>query len=172
MGEKKKVGFTCAYAPLALIDAAGFVPYRILPLGENPDQAGSLLHDNLCPHIKRLLDRALNADLPELAGLVFMNSCDAMRRLADAWVSIRSGDNVILVDLPAGVQCEPVISHGSGESAKLVKLKLIATSGTTAANGPFRVEGTSPAGDADQRLATFPLSGWLTESGCWLTVKN
>ena len=31
------IGYACAYTPLALIDAAGFAPYRILPLGDWPD---------------------------------------------------------------------------------------------------------------------------------------
>lgn len=99
--EQQRIGFSCSYTPLPLIDAAGFVPYRILPIGGAPDQAGSLLHDNMCPHVKRVLDRALAADLPALAGVVFMNSCDAMRRLADAWQVARPTDRTILVDLPS-----------------------------------------------------------------------
>ena len=96
---RERIGFTCAYAPLALIDAAGFVPYRILPLGDAPDRAGSILHDNLCPHVKRVLDRGLTGDLPELAGLVVMNSCDTMRRLADAWHATRPDDRFFDRDL-------------------------------------------------------------------------
>jgi benzoyl-CoA reductase/2-hydroxyglutaryl-CoA dehydratase subunit BcrC/BadD/HgdB len=99
--EKPKfVGFTCAYTPLALIHAAGFVPYRIFPVGDWPDQAGQILHDNLCPYIKRVLDRALADDIPPLAGMVFMDSCDAMRRLYDAWQEVRPNDRTILIDLP------------------------------------------------------------------------
>ncbi len=95
------VGFTCAYAPLPVIDAAGYAHYRILPMGDAPDQAGSLLHDNLCPHVKRILDRAFAGDLPDLAGMVFVNSCDAMRRVADAWEIIRPDDRVVRLDLPS-----------------------------------------------------------------------
>ena len=96
-----KLGFTCAYTPMAILDAAGFLPFRVLPVSNSPDQAGHLLHDNLCPHVKRVLDRALENDLPEdLAGMVFMNSCDAMRRLADAWIEVRPDDRVFLLDLP------------------------------------------------------------------------
>jgi benzoyl-CoA reductase/2-hydroxyglutaryl-CoA dehydratase subunit BcrC/BadD/HgdB len=101
METKPKIGFTCAYTPLPLIDAAGFAPYRILPMGDMPDQAGHLLHDNLCPNIKRILDRALSNDLPDLGGAVFINSCDAMRRMADAWNVIHKNDKSILLDLPA-----------------------------------------------------------------------
>lgn len=98
--DKGRVGYTCAYTPLPLIDAAGFRPYRVLPMGDTPDQAGQYLHDNLCPHVKKVLDRVLTGQVPELAGAVLMNSCDAMRRLADAWRAARPGDNVLLVDLP------------------------------------------------------------------------
>ncbi|MEW6332787.1 MAG: 2-hydroxyacyl-CoA dehydratase family protein [Thermodesulfobacteriota bacterium] len=94
------IGFACAYTPLPLIDAAGFAPYRILPDNDSPDQAGRLLHDNLCPHVKRVLDRAMSGRLPDLAGMVFMNSCDAMRRLYDAWKTVKPGMNSVLIDLP------------------------------------------------------------------------
>ena len=119
--QQRRVGFTCAYTPLPLIHAAGFVPFRILPLGDAPDQAGSLLHDNMCPHVKRVLDRALVADLPELSGVVFMNSCDAMRRLADAWLAARPSDRVALVDLPATAD-DRSVSYLAGELSRLADL--------------------------------------------------
>ncbi len=99
--KKQKIGFTCAYTPIAMVDAAGYIPWRVLPISEVPDQAGRILHDNLCPHVKRVLDRALENDLPkDLTGMIFMNSCDAMRRLADAWMEVRPQDKMIILDLP------------------------------------------------------------------------
>jgi benzoyl-CoA reductase/2-hydroxyglutaryl-CoA dehydratase subunit BcrC/BadD/HgdB len=98
---KPGIGFTCAYTPLPLIEAAGFAPFRILPSTSAMDQAGSMLHDNMCPHVKRVLDRALSGDLAELEGVVFMNSCESMRRLADAWQIARPSDRVFVVDLPS-----------------------------------------------------------------------
>jgi benzoyl-CoA reductase/2-hydroxyglutaryl-CoA dehydratase subunit BcrC/BadD/HgdB len=112
------IGFTCAYTPLALIDAAGYVPYRILPMGDAPDMAGQLLHDNLCPHVKRVLDRAMDNDLPELAGVVLLNSCDAMRRLADAWPKVRPNDRVILIDLPLTAD-DTAVSYFARELSRL-----------------------------------------------------
>ncbi|EKD41449.1 MAG: hypothetical protein ACD_73C00718G0002 [uncultured bacterium] len=97
---QKKIGFTCAYTPLPLIDAAGFVPYRILPMTNAPDLAGQLMHDNMCPHVKKIIDRALGADIPSLEGVIFMNSCDAMRRACDAWGKIKPEQQVMSVDLP------------------------------------------------------------------------
>jgi len=99
--NKGVIGFACAYTPLPLIHAAGFAPYRILPNVDCPDQAGRLLHDNLCPHVKRVLDRVMSGMLPDLKGMVFMNSCDSMRRLYDAWKTVRVDMNIVLIDLPS-----------------------------------------------------------------------
>ncbi len=118
MSKKKYIGFTCAYTPLQILDAAGFTPYRILPIGDPPDRAGQILHDNLCPNIKRILDRALDRDVPPLEGMVFVNSCDAMRRLADAWRRIRPRDRVFLIDLPVTTE-EHSISFLKDEIARL-----------------------------------------------------
>ncbi len=98
--ERPRLGFTCSYTPLALIHAAGFEPYRLLPLRNAPDQAGGILHDNLCPEVKRVLDRRLSGDLPALAGVVFANSCDAMRRLANAWDAMELDRHTALLDVP------------------------------------------------------------------------
>ena len=116
----EKIGYACAYTPLAIIDAAGYTPYRILPMSECPDQAGQLLHDNLCPHVKRILDRAIDKDLPELNGVVLMNSCDAMRRLADAWKRVRPADGIILLDLPATAD-DAAVAYFAGELVRLTE---------------------------------------------------
>jgi benzoyl-CoA reductase/2-hydroxyglutaryl-CoA dehydratase subunit BcrC/BadD/HgdB len=94
------VGYSCGYTPLPLIAAAGFTPFRVLPMTEAPDRAGQLLHDNLCPHVKSILDRAMAGDLPMLSGMVVMNSCDAMRRLYDAWLALPGHPPAVLIDLP------------------------------------------------------------------------
>ncbi|MGD0819830.1 MAG: 2-hydroxyacyl-CoA dehydratase family protein [Desulfomonilia bacterium] len=99
--RNEAIGYACAYTPLVLLYAAKYRPYRVLPRTESQDQAGLHLHDNLCPHVKRILDRAMGGDLPELKAMVFMNSCDAMRRLSDAWAKVRGHDRTILVDLPS-----------------------------------------------------------------------
>jgi len=96
----KRIAYFCAYTPIPIIDAAGYIPYRVLPITQAQDQAGHLLHDNMCPHIKRILDRAIANDLPDLYGAIFINSCDAMRRLSDAWQIVRPDDHTCIIDLP------------------------------------------------------------------------
>jgi benzoyl-CoA reductase/2-hydroxyglutaryl-CoA dehydratase subunit BcrC/BadD/HgdB len=114
----KHIGFACAYTPVVLIDAAGFAPYRILPMTEAADQAGMVMHDNLCPHVKRILDRAMSGDLPHLEGTVLVNSCDSMRRLADGWRTVRPDDKVVLVDLPATLDDRAIV-YFAGQLAML-----------------------------------------------------
>lgn len=111
--ERPRVGFTCSYTPLALVHAAGFEPYRMLPLRNAPDQAGGILHDNLCPEVKRVLDRRLAGDLPPLSGVVFANSCDAMRRLANAWGDLDLDGRSVLLDVPT-VQDERAARYLAG----------------------------------------------------------
>ena len=119
MERPSYVGFTCAYTPLALIEAAGYAPFRILPMGDAPDRSGQMLHDNLCPHVKRVLDRALNDDLPDMAGVVLLNSCDAMRRMADAWPSVRPNDRLAFLDLPFSSD-DAAVSYLTAELSQLV----------------------------------------------------
>jgi benzoyl-CoA reductase/2-hydroxyglutaryl-CoA dehydratase subunit BcrC/BadD/HgdB len=116
--DNLRIGFACAYTPLPLIVAAGFTAYRVLPVTQAPDQTGRLLHDNLCPHVKAILDRALAGDLPELKGMVFMNSCDAMRRLCDAWRTIPGGAPAVLIDLPV-IADGPSVVFFAGELRRL-----------------------------------------------------
>lgn len=104
------VGFTCAYTPLPLIHAAGFVPYRVLPISETQEQAGALLHDNMCPHVKRILDRVLSQDLPMLQAVVVMESCDTMRRLAEAWRLARPEQKILPIDLPTSTNTTSITS--------------------------------------------------------------
>jgi len=130
--NSSKIGYACAYAPLVLIDAAGYTPYRILPMSGCPDQAGQLLHDNLCPHVKRILDRAIGKDFPDLAGVVFINSCDAMRRVCDAWRRVRPDENIILLDLPA-VSDDAAVAFFAKELSRLTEA-LSEWSGRTISN--------------------------------------
>jgi benzoyl-CoA reductase subunit C len=130
--KQSNFGYACAYTPLVLIDAAGYTPYRILPMSTCPDQAGQLLHDNLCPHVKRILDRAISNDLPELCGVIFINSCDAMRRLSDAWRRVRPADNIILLDLPA-IADDAAIAFFAEELTRLTRT-LAEWSGRTITN--------------------------------------
>jgi benzoyl-CoA reductase/2-hydroxyglutaryl-CoA dehydratase subunit BcrC/BadD/HgdB len=61
-----------------------------------------VLHDNICPHVKRILDRLLAGEVPQVKGVVLVHSCETLRRLADAWRHVRPQDPVEVLDLPTG----------------------------------------------------------------------
>jgi len=95
----RRIGHACSYTPTALIHAAGFTPYRVLPIGDSPD-------------------RAMEDDLPALDGMVFMNCCDSMRRLSDAWRAARPDHRVALVDLPVSNE-ESAVFFFAGQLTRL-----------------------------------------------------
>lgn len=85
--DEPHIGWFCSYTPEELLVAAGFVPCRI----RSEDEAASgqwsddLLPANICPYVRSLVDSARSGRYRHLAGVVFVSSCDAMRRLADVW---------------------------------------------------------------------------------------
>lgn len=77
------IGWICSYTPEELILAAGFIPYRIGPAGAGTG-SDAYLPANLCPYVRSLLEAGRTA-ARGLRGVIFVDSCDAMRRLGDIW---------------------------------------------------------------------------------------
>jgi benzoyl-CoA reductase/2-hydroxyglutaryl-CoA dehydratase subunit BcrC/BadD/HgdB len=74
---KPIIGYFCHYAPVELIYACGFIPFRISG-GPGPlDRAYDLLPDFICPFLKRATERALNKEFAFLSGVVQGYTCDA-----------------------------------------------------------------------------------------------
>ncbi len=93
------IGWVCTYTPEEIIIAAGFHPYRILP-HTDPSLANSYLDSNFCPYVRSCLGEALDKRLIYLKNIVVVNSCDAMRRLYDAWRYYLPSSFIYLLDLP------------------------------------------------------------------------
>lgn len=101
--EKDKIiGWLCSYVPEEIIHAAGFHPMRISGKGNPVRKADALLHNNMCPFVRSVMDDAVAGDLEYLSGMVFTNSCDAMRRLYDAWSVFLKSDTTFYLDPPKG----------------------------------------------------------------------
>lgn len=74
---KPVIGYFCHYAPVELIYACGFIPFRISG-GPGPlDRAYDLLPDFICPFLKRATERAMNKEFAFLSGVVQGYTCDA-----------------------------------------------------------------------------------------------
>ncbi len=102
-GETRTAWF-CAYTPLEILDAAGLEPVRHFGDPEGLEKADALLHQAICPYVRACLAAAMDggedADTRGPRHAVFVNACDGMRRLHDAWRACFPGDFVYLMDLP------------------------------------------------------------------------
>lgn len=93
------LGWLCTYTPEELVLAHGLVPARIGGCQEHPPQT-PLLPSNLCPYVRSVLDEAGKGTARGLAAVSLVASCDAMRRLADAWKRSFPGIPVHVIDSP------------------------------------------------------------------------
>ncbi len=109
MGDDR-IAWFCAYAPVELLLAAGLEPVRYFGDPSRIDDADALLHPAICPYVRACLAQAMQGSGPHHA--VFVNSCDGMRRLYDAWKELFPEDFVFLLDLPrnAGKAGERVLA--------------------------------------------------------------
>ncbi len=97
--EAPVIGWCCSYMPVEALESAGLVPLRLLPLP--PVEMGDpYLNPNFCPYVRAVMGQGLAEAYPFLSGLVIMNTCDAMRRLFDAWSHFHDLSFVYLMDLP------------------------------------------------------------------------
>jgi benzoyl-CoA reductase/2-hydroxyglutaryl-CoA dehydratase subunit BcrC/BadD/HgdB len=92
----------CSYTPLELIYAGGFLPYRIIGHSAPPQKADSYIHPNFCQFVKSTIDVAIDGGYNFLDGVVFVNSCDAMRRLHDVWKRYVPTKFIHILDIPMG----------------------------------------------------------------------
>jgi len=108
-----EIGWFCGYTPVEILLAAGFLPVRITGHAGSISKADSCLHPNMCQYVRSALDAALNGSYDRLRGAVFINSCDAMRRLYDVWRKHVDMDFTFLLDLPRGQTAADVAYYGN-----------------------------------------------------------
>ena len=95
-----KLGVSCSYVPEEIIYAAGFHPIRLIAQGNPIRNADACMHTNLCPYVRSILDDTLSGTSDNFQGYIFVNSCDAMRRLYDAWGTFTQTDYSYLIEVP------------------------------------------------------------------------
>jgi benzoyl-CoA reductase/2-hydroxyglutaryl-CoA dehydratase subunit BcrC/BadD/HgdB len=95
----ENVAWFCTYTPLEILDAAGLVPVRHFGDPESLESADTFLHPAICPYVRACLAAGM-AGGAHHHHAVFVNSCDGMRRLYDAWKDHFRDDFVYLLDLP------------------------------------------------------------------------
>jgi benzoyl-CoA reductase/2-hydroxyglutaryl-CoA dehydratase subunit BcrC/BadD/HgdB len=97
--DRPRIGWVCSYSPEEIIIAAGCQPVRLSGSGEPVRRADAYLHANLCPYVRSVLDQALEGSY-HLDGVVFVNSCDAMRRFHDVFRAYFKPQFSYIMDMP------------------------------------------------------------------------
>ncbi|NQT73789.1 MAG: 2-hydroxyacyl-CoA dehydratase [Chloroflexi bacterium] len=100
---RKVIGFLCAYVPEEIIHAAGILPYRVRAVGcDQTSSADVYMSQVNCTFSRSCLEFALEDKYSFLDGLVFVWSCDNLRRVYDILREIRPDTFPLLhfIDVP------------------------------------------------------------------------
>jgi len=80
------IGCYCSYVPVEVITAAGFVPFRMRGTGSTgTDLADTCVSSINCSFVRHSLDLGLRGEYSFLDGVLWVNSCDHVRRIYDHW---------------------------------------------------------------------------------------
>lgn len=112
----RRIGWLCSYTPEELILAAGFIPYRIHVDTSDGGEGREMLPPNICPYVRKILGAATAGCFNDFAGIVFVYSCDAMRRLADIWRTYAAPKSYFCLDVPRRI-------HGPAEAFLSAQLR-------------------------------------------------
>ena len=83
---KRIIGYLCAYVPLEIIHAAGFVPFRIKGSVVEPiSKADTQMETIVCPLVRSCFDMSLKNRYEFLEGLVIPHACDSICKTYDIW---------------------------------------------------------------------------------------
>jgi len=82
----KVIGYFCTYVPDEIITAAGFMPFRMRATGSTKTELADAYVSSInCSFVRHCFDMALRGGYSFIDGLVWVNSCDHVRRLYDNW---------------------------------------------------------------------------------------
>jgi benzoyl-CoA reductase/2-hydroxyglutaryl-CoA dehydratase subunit BcrC/BadD/HgdB len=105
--DKPVMGWSSVYTPEEIIDAAGIVPFCITGEGEpTAVKARAVLSSNICPYILSSLEEGIQGLYDFLDGIVIVNTCDARKRLYDAWRIYVKTPFVHNIDFPKNITPE------------------------------------------------------------------
>ncbi|MEJ5365299.1 MAG: 2-hydroxyacyl-CoA dehydratase family protein [Desulfosoma sp.] len=94
------VGWLCSATPEELLLAAGFLPQRLYGFEARGEESEAVLPTTFCAYVHGVLQAALTGAFRHMAAVVVVNSCDAMRRLADVWERHVKAPPVYRLDFP------------------------------------------------------------------------
>ncbi len=85
-GGGRVIGYTCSYAPEEIIQAGGLLPIRLKATGSSETNTADVYMPKFhCLFSRHLLDQGMTKAFDFMDGVVFVNSCDQLRRMYDVW---------------------------------------------------------------------------------------
>jgi len=103
---KRVIGYLCAFVPVEMLTAAGFVPFRIKgDVNEPITKADTEMETIVCPLVRSCFDISLKGKYEFLDGIVIPHACDSISRTYDVWKYTLGLPYSHLIDMP----------HGTGE---------------------------------------------------------
>ncbi len=86
-GQGKGImGYLCAFVPLEIITAAGFIPFRIIGDTSEPiTKADAEMETIVCPLVRSCFDMWLKGRYEFLDGIVIPHACDSICRTYEIW---------------------------------------------------------------------------------------
>ncbi|MBI2876118.1 MAG: 2-hydroxyacyl-CoA dehydratase [Candidatus Tectomicrobia bacterium] len=86
----RKIGYSCSYAPLEVLDAFGLIPMRTFGSPSAPNVCDAYIHNNFCGYTKNVINTYQGQDM------LFVDTCCQMKRVHDAWKESFDGLSYLL----------------------------------------------------------------------------
>ena len=98
---KKVIAYFCAFVPLEIIAAAGFIPLRIRGDVNEPITKGDVEFETIaCPYVRSSFDVAVKGRYGFCDGLILPHSCDSVARSYSMWRYVLGFPYSHFVNLP------------------------------------------------------------------------
>jgi len=112
---KRIIGYLCAFTPVEIITAAGFMPFRIKgDVNEPITKADAEMETIVCPLVRSCFDISLKGKYEFLDGIVIPHACDSICRTYDVWKYTLNLSYSHLINMPHGID-EPSLDFYQAE---------------------------------------------------------
>ena len=109
------MGYLCAFTPVEIITAAGFIPFRIKgDVNEPITKADTEMETIVCPLVRSCFDVSLKGRYEFLEGIVIPHACDSICRTYDIWKYTLNLPYFHLINMPHGTD-EPSLDFYQAE---------------------------------------------------------
>jgi len=112
---KRIMGYLCAFTPVEIITAAGFIPFRIKgDVNEPITKADTEMETIVCPLVRSCFDVSIKGRYEFLEGIVIPHACDSICRTYDVWKYTLNLPYSHLINMPHGTD-EPSLDFYQAE---------------------------------------------------------